>query len=132
MVNQTTAVLRRWEKPGDITDIPRAFYGSAAPPNSVPNYSISSRWVENGSFVRFRQMTLAYNLDKSWVSKAGFSGIRLYATLQNMFIITGYKGYSPELNVTTSTGTNLATQEGFDHGTYPQAKSVTFGLNVSL
>ena len=132
MVNQTTAVLRRWEKPGDITDVPRAFYGSGTPAGTVPNYSISSRWVENGSFLRFRQMTLAYNLDKSWVSKAGFSGIRLYVTLQNMFIITGYKGYSPELNVTTSTGTNLATQEGFDHGTYPQAKSVTFGINVAL
>jgi TonB-linked SusC/RagA family outer membrane protein len=132
MVNQTTEVLRRWEKPGDITNVPRAFYGSAAPPNSVPNYSISSRWVENGSFLRFRQMTLAYNFDKSWVSRAGLAGVRLFATLQNMFIITAYKGYSPELNVTTSTGTNLATQEGFDHGTYPQAKSVTVGLNVSL
>jgi len=132
MVNQTTAVLRRWEKPGDLTDVPRAFYGSAAPPNSVPNYSISSRWVENGSFLRFRQMTLAYSFDKNWVSRAGLAGVRLYVTLQNMFIITGYKGYSPELNVTTSTGTNLATQEGFDHGTYPQAKSVTVGLNVSL
>jgi TonB-dependent starch-binding outer membrane protein SusC len=132
MVNQTTGVLRRWEKPGDITDVPKAFYGSAAPANSVPNYSISSRWVENGSFLRFRQMTLAYNLDKRWIAAAHLSGLRIYATLQNMFIITGYKGYSPELNVTTSTGTNLATQEGFDHGTYPQAKSVTFGLNVSL
>jgi hypothetical protein len=77
-------------------------------------------------------MTLAYNLDKRWIAGTHLSGVRIYATLQNMFIITGYKGYSPELNVTTSTGTNLATQEGFDHGTYPQAKSVTFGLNVSL
>jgi TonB-dependent starch-binding outer membrane protein SusC len=130
MVNQTTEVLRRWEKPGDVTDIPKAIYGSVAPANSVPNYSISSRWVENGSFLRFRQMTLAYKLDKRWISVAGLSGVRLYVTLQNMFIITGYKGYSPELNVTSSF--NLATQEGFDHGTYPEAKSITFGINVSL
>lgn len=130
MVNQTTEVLRRWEKPGDVTDIPRAFYGSAAPAGTVPNYSISSRWVESGSFLRFRQMTLAYNLDGKWMGVAGISGLRLYVTLQNMFIITRYKGYSPELNVTS--GANLATQEGFDHGTYPEAKSVTFGLNVSL
>ena len=73
MVNQTTGVLRRWEKPGDVTDVPKAFYGSAAPPNSVPNYSISSRWVENGSFLRFRQMTLAYNLDKRWIAGARIS-----------------------------------------------------------
>jgi hypothetical protein len=107
-------------------------YGSRAPANSVPNYSISSRWVESGSFLRFRQMTLAYNLDKKWIGGAGLSGLRIFVTAQNLFIITGYKGYSPELNVTTSTGTNLATQEGFDHGTYPQAKTITFGLNVSL
>jgi TonB-linked SusC/RagA family outer membrane protein len=132
MVNQTTAVLRRWEKPGDKTDVPIAMYGSRAPANSVPNYSISSRWVESGSFLRFRQMTLAYNLDKKWIGAAGLSGLRIFVTAQNLFIITGYKGYSPELNVTTSTGTNLATQEGFDHGTYPQAKTITFGLNVSL
>ena len=130
MVNQTTEVLRRWEKPGDKTDVPIAMYGSNAPANSVPNYSISSRWVENGSFIRLRQMTLAYNLDPKWIKGAGLSALRIYVTGQNLFIITGYKGYSPELNVTT--GANLATQEGFDHGTYPQARIVTFGLNVSL
>jgi len=139
MVNQTTAVLKRWEKPGDITHIPRAMYGSSAPANSVPNYSISSRWVEDGSFLRFRQLTLAYNFDKKWLGGAGLGGLRLYVTLQNFFIFTAYKGYSPELNVTTtsnvvnsSTIANLATQQGFDHGTYPQYKSITFGLNVSL
>jgi TonB-dependent starch-binding outer membrane protein SusC len=130
MVNQTTEVLRRWEKPGDLTDIPKAFYGSGTPPNTVPNYSVSTRWIENGSFLRFRQMTLAYSLDKRWIQGAGLSALRVYVTMQNMFVITGYKGYSPELNVTSSA--NLATQEGFDHGTYPQAKSVTFGINVSL
>jgi hypothetical protein len=114
-------------------------YGSSAPANSVPNYSISSRWVEDGSFVRFRQLTLAYNFDKKWIGGAGLGGLRLYVTLQNFFIFTAYKGYSPELNVTTtsnvvnsSTIANLATQQGFDHGTYPQYKSITFGLNVSL
>ncbi|HEV2478145.1 MAG TPA: TonB-dependent receptor [Puia sp.] len=139
MVNQTTRTLKRWEKPGDVTDMPRAMYGSSAPANSVPNYSISSRWVEDGSFLRFRQLTLAYNLDKKWISGAGLSGLRLYVTLQDFFIFTRYKGYSPELNVTTtsnvvnsSTIANLATQQGFDHGTYPQYRSVTFGLNVSL
>lgn len=139
MVNQTTAVLKRWEKPGDITHVPRAMYGSSAPAGSVPNYSISSRWVEDGSFVRFRQLTLAYNFDRKWIGGAGLGGLRLYVTLQNFFIFTAYKGYSPELNVTTtsnvvnsSTVANLATQQGFDHGTYPQYKSITFGLNVSL
>ncbi|WP_431213893.1 hypothetical protein ACQ86N_03065 [Puia sp. P3] len=139
MINQTTRVLRRWKKPGDITDIPRAMYGSGAPANSVPNYSISSRWVESGSFLRFRQITLAYNFNSKLVRCAGMSGLRLYLTMQNMWIITGYKGYSPELNVATTpnvvsaaTTANLATQQGFDHGTYPQARSITFGLNVSL
>jgi TonB-linked SusC/RagA family outer membrane protein len=135
LVNQTTAVLRRWQKAGDVTDMPKAIFGSSAPANSVPNYSISSRWVENSSFLRFRQITLAYHLRKNWVNAMGLSGIRLYATLQNAAIITGYKGYSPELNATSNYGSssaNLATQQGFDHGTYPQARSITFGINVQL
>ncbi|MDN3549211.1 TonB-dependent receptor [Mucilaginibacter aquaedulcis] len=134
LVNQTTNVLRRWRKPGDITDVPKAQYGNAAPANSVPNYSISSRWVENGSYLKVRQITLAYNFRGKWLEHAGITKLRPYVTLQNMFTITGYKGYSPELNATSNygAGANVATQMGFDHGTYPQAKGFTFGINATL
>ena len=89
----------------------KAFYGSGTAPNTVPNYSVSTRWVENGSFVRFRQLTLAYSLDRRWIPWAGLSALRLYVTFQNMFVISGYKGYSPELNVTSSANSAF-TQEG--------------------
>lgn len=134
LVNQSASVLNRWKKPGDVTDIPKAVYGNSAEPNTVPNYSISSRWVESGSYLKVGQITLAYNLNGKWLEHAGIKQIRPYITLQNMITLTGYKGYSPELNATSnySGGSNSATQMGFDHGTYPQAKGITFGLNVSL
>lgn len=134
LVNQSASVLDRWQKPGDITDIPRAVYGNGTEPNTVPNYSISSRWVESGSYLKVGQITLAYNLNGKWLDRTGIKSIRPYVTLQNMITLTGYKGYSPELNATSnySGGSNNATQMGFDHGTYPQAKGITFGLNVSL
>lgn len=134
LVNQSASVLNRWQKPGDVTDIPKAVYGNGAAPNTVPNYSISSRWVESGSYLKVGQITLAYSLNGKWLDRAGISQIRPYVTLQNMITLTGYKGYSPELNATSnySGGSNSATQMGFDHGTYPQAKTITFGLNVRL
>ncbi|MDB5156476.1 MAG: SusC/RagA family TonB-linked outer membrane protein [Mucilaginibacter sp.] len=131
LVNQSSAVLRRWEKPGDKTDIPKAMAGNSAPANSVPNYSISSRWVENGSYLRARQLTLAYNFTGKLLNNIGVTKIRPYFTLQNLFTITGYKGYSPDLNV-ASGGISSGTQLGFDHGTYPQTKGFTVGVNVTL
>ena len=134
LVNQSATVLKRWQKPGDITTIPRAVFGNAAPANSVPNYSVSSRWVESGSYLKARQITIAYNINGKWLSDIGISRLRPYFTLQNLFTITGYKGYSPELNATSnySSGSNVATQMGFDHGTYPEARGFTIGINVTL
>jgi len=134
LVNQTTAVLNRWQKPGDITNVPKAVYGNSAPANAVPNYSISSRWVESGSYLKARQITLAYNFKSKWLENLGITKLRPYFSLQNLFTITGYKGYSPELNATSNYGggSNVATQMGFDHGTYPEAKGFTFGINATL
>jgi hypothetical protein len=117
-----------------VTDVPKAQAGNAAPANSIPNYSISSRWVENGSYLKARQITLAYNFKGRWLEEIGVTRLRPYLTLQNIFTITGYKGYSPELNATSNygSGSNVATQMGFDHGTYPQAKGFTFGINATF
>jgi hypothetical protein len=121
--NASTAVLRRWQKPGDITDIPSAVFA-----DSAQNSRISSRFIENGSFLRFRDITLAYNFANKLISKAGINMLRLYVTLQNYFIITNYKGYQPEVN-----RDNLNPySQGIDYGTYPQAKTITVGLNLRL
>lgn len=126
--NASAAVLRRWEKPGDVTDIPRAIFGDPAPDNSVPNSSISSRFLEDGSFVRLKNATLSYRFKGDWLRHAGIDGLRLYVTVQNLVTLTHYKGYYPEVNYAGTSSTTL----GIDYGTYPQSKIYTFGINLSL
>lgn len=125
--NQTTAVLRRWTTPGQITDIPKAMV------NNTDNSRISTRFVENGSFMRIKTLTLGYTLPKAFINKIKLSNMRLYVTGENLFTFTKYSGYDPEVNAFT-TGNNGNTNGGFgiDYGTYPQTRNLIFGLNVSF
>ncbi len=95
--NATTEVLHRWEKPGDVTNVPKAVFGDPAPANSVPNSSISSRFIESGAFFRLKAATLSYRLETEGFKRAGIYGIRFYVTGQNLFTVTKYKGYNPEV-----------------------------------
>lgn len=88
---------------------------------------MSSRFIEDGSYIRMKNLTLGYTLPKSITSKLGISNLRFYVSGQNLFTITGYSGYDPE--VSSRTGNyNL----GFDGGSYPAVRSYTFGLNLTL
>jgi TonB-dependent starch-binding outer membrane protein SusC len=121
--NSSAEVLRRWTKAGDQTDIPKAVFSD---PDG--NSRISSRFVENGSFVRLRNITLGYRLTSEKIRNFGVNSIRFYVTAQNLATFSDYKGYHPEVN---RDGTNAISQ-GIDYGTYPQAKIFTFGLNLEL
>ncbi|MFD0795585.1 SusC/RagA family TonB-linked outer membrane protein [Mucilaginibacter litoreus] len=125
--NQSTAVLRRWTAPGQETDIPRASV------NNTDNSRISTRFVENGSYLRVKTATLSYNFPKAIASKLKLGSIRVYATGENLLTFTKYSGYDPEVNAFTSSG-GLATNGGFgiDYGTYPQTRNLIFGLNASF
>ena len=121
--NSWAKTLRRWTKAGDQTDVPKAIFSD---PDG--NSRISSRFIENGSFVRLRNVTLGYRLSGDKLKRFGVSTIRLYVTAQNLHTFSDYKGYHPEVN---RDGTNAISQ-GIDYGTYPQAKIFTFGLNLEL
>lgn len=90
-------------------------------------YEKSSYMVEDGSFIRFNNITLGYNFSKTFISKMGLKGLRVYVTAQNPFTITKYSGYNPEV----STNSNALTP-GIDYGAYPTNKSIAFGLNVNF
>ncbi|PWK21614.1 TonB-linked SusC/RagA family outer membrane protein [Arcicella aurantiaca] len=141
--NQSTAVLRRWQKVGDITDIPRALgnRGANAAEAAKQQNLISSHFVEDGSFVRLRNLTLGYDLDNQLVSKLGLSGVKVYFTAQNLLTLTNYSGYYPEVNAYGQGTNNQASNTGsavsllslgIDRGTYPAAKTFTLGLNIQL
>jgi TonB-linked SusC/RagA family outer membrane protein len=135
--NASTAVLNRWRKPGDMTDVPAANItgtNAAGFPTIVP----SSRFIENGAFVRLKSLSLSYTIKNDLLEKQGIK-IRVYATAQNLFTITKYKGYYPEVNAFSgssqsggSLGAPSSTAIGIDYGTYPQTKIYTAGLNVSF
>ena len=83
--------------------------------------------VEDGSFLRFTNITLGYNLPKKWLRKVGIGNVRLYATGHNLITITDYSGYNPEANSATD-----PLRPGIDSGGYPVSKSLIFGVNVSF
>jgi TonB-linked SusC/RagA family outer membrane protein len=127
--NASTAVLRRWTHPGQNTDMPIARFG-----DSAQNARVSSRFVENGAFLRFKAATLSYNLHSDNLKSIGIYGLRFYITAQNLFTITGYKGYNPEVNgnYTAPNGAISSTVLGIDDGIYPQTRTYTVGVNVQL
>ncbi len=118
--NQSTAVLDRWQQPGDITDIPK--------PGNINNVRNSSRFVEDGSYVRLKSVTLSYKvLDKNSKFKY-IKDLSVYVTGRNLITLTNYTGFDPEVN---AYGTS-AVEQGIDYGTYPQSRSVVLGLNVEF
>jgi TonB-linked SusC/RagA family outer membrane protein len=114
--------LNRWQKPGDVTDMPRlTAYGQ--------NYTISptSRNIEDGSFLRLSNVNLGYTLPKSLTEKAKISSIRVYVSGSNLWLWTKYKGPDPEINVSSS-----ATVLGYDLGTPPIPRTIQVGANITF
>lgn len=120
--NKTTNVLARWKKPGDITDMPRMSYDCAAGADEI-----SSRYIEDGSYVRLSELTLSYNLPTRWANRAFLSSARLYVSGHNLKLWTKYSGYDPDVN---SAGSDENVIIGTDYYAYPQPRTITFGINA--
>jgi hypothetical protein len=125
-LNGGTELLNRWTSANTNTQVPRLYYGRDNFTNL--NSNTVSRFVENGSFIRGQNITLGYTLPVSAVSTIKFNRVRLYAQVQNAFIITDYTGLDPELN--TSVTTNSAA--GIDYNTNPISRTFVLGLNVGF
>jgi len=118
--NQSTAVLNRWTPENTNTDMPRA--------GNINNVRNSTRFVENGSYLRLKAITLAYNFNPDLLNKFGINRLSVYTTGQNLLTFTGYSGFDPEVNAFGTSSTEL----GIDYGTYPQSRTVTFGINLEF
>ncbi|MGM9508110.1 SusC/RagA family TonB-linked outer membrane protein [Larkinella sp. GY13] len=119
----TTEVLRSWRKEGDVTDVPRG-----APSTIGRNGFPSSRWVEDGSYLRVKTATLGYTFPSALLKRIKVESLRVYASGQNLFTFTNYLGLDPEVNFRNS----LPLLQGIDLGTYPQVRTFTFGLNLGF
>ncbi len=119
--NNATIVNKRWEKPGDKTDIPRA---SLIFQNYMQN---SSQFIENASFFRVRTVNLGYTFRPR---RPGlYSSLRLYLQAQNLWVSTKYYGFDPEVS---SNGGSSPQTAGVDYAAYPQARTLTFGANFNF
>jgi len=121
--NQTRDQLNRWQKPGDITNVPQLRLGYG---NGI---NASSRYVEDGSYVRLKNVTLAYNIPPSLLSKIKIRSARVYVTGINLATFTDYTGWDPEVNTDYRAGNR---NQGSDFYAAPQIKSLTFGINLGF
>lgn len=117
--NQTADQLNRWQKVGDITDVPQArFYQQ----NGTQN---STRYLDKADFVRLRNLTFGYSLPKETVNDAGMSSLRIYFTAVNLVTFTNYKGYDPEARRDDA-------GIGEDFYSAPPAKTIAIGVNINF
>ncbi|AMJ68232.1 hypothetical protein AXW84_15995 [Hymenobacter sp. PAMC 26628] len=122
--NQTTDQLNRWQKAGDITEVPQARYGAS---NGTQT---SSRWVQDGSFFRIKNVTLGYNLPATLVKHGYLQTVRIYLTGQNLATFTKYTGYDPEVNTYGLGAANYLL--GHDFYTPPLNKTYLLGVNIGF
>lgn len=114
--NQTTDVLNRWRGEGTSNFMPRAVFGD---PNQ--NTRVSDRFVENGSYLRLKNITLSYNFPKQWLRKVQIENARLSVSCENVATITGYSGFDPEVDI-----------NGIDQNRYPISRTFSVGLNFNF
>lgn len=109
-----------WTGPGSTNE------NFAISANSRDNLTMSEWYIENGSYVRLKNVTLGYTFPKQWVQKLTVQNLRLFVAAQNLFTITSYSGLDPEL------GNSNPAFMGIDMGWYPQARSFMVGLSLKL
>lgn len=123
--NNETAILRKWTKAGDITDIPKAVFGDNISNGSSFPLDVN---VFKGDFVKLRSLSLGYNIPKNIVDKAKMSSARFYVSGNNLLIFTKYPGPDPEV----SSNGNGTTNQGIDRNTVGNARTITVGLNIGF
>ena len=119
--NQSQAVNYRWRKEGDVTNIPRAMYGSTSSYNTL----VSDRFVEDGSYLRMSYAQISYAIKKKYLKWIGLSRLSLYASVNNPFVITKYSGVDPDISA-------RGYDPAIDWAQTPRSRSYTLGITVDF
>ena len=123
--NNSTEILTRWQKPGDITDIPRLVYNDQT--SSGSSFPISGN-AEKADFLRLQNASFGYRLPATLLRKIGVGSLRVYAQGSNLFLLTSYSGTDPE----SSVNGNANTTPGIEKNSVGQARTFTVGLNLGF
>jgi hypothetical protein len=132
------AVVARYDETGSLSDIGNVYVPNAETAQTQrisvsgesqnDNNRVSSRFIENGSYLRLKSLSLAYNLPNKWIKPLKLEWVQVYANAQNLFTITGYDGYDPEIG---ASGQSVILQ-GIDYYRYPSARIFNCGVKVTF
>lgn len=117
----------RWEKVGDVATHPKPVLGGNHDSNQL-----SSRYLEDGSYIRLRNVTLGYQLPASWLSKVKIASARIFVSGDNLWTGTKFSGVDPEASVNTTDANDVNSVPGNSRFKYPLSKKILFGVNISL
>ena len=118
-LNMRTEVLDRWSPYNASNAVPAVL--------GMTDHDIYSRFIEDGSYLRFKNVTLGYSFPSKWMSKIKVSKLRLYLSANNLYCLTRYSGYDPEVN-----WKNSPIMPGVDYGSYPKNTAYTMGLEITF
>ena len=116
-MNQAKSALNYWKQPGDTDCNPKPVAGNTS--SSYDGYS--TRFLENGSYVRIKDITLSYTLPKKWLNPIGLNNLKVYASGSNVYTFHNVDFWDPERGV-----------EGVGNGIYPMTRSFVFGIDLSF
>lgn len=117
--NQSASVLNRWQNDGQKTDVPRALWN-----DPVGNSAFSTRWIEDGSYLRVQNISLSYRIPTKWLQ---FRNAEFYVSANNVLTLSKYLGYDPEFATSYSHA-----EQGVDYGQTPQARQFILGIKLGL
>ncbi len=117
--NQSTRILNRWQYEGQVTDVPSALFG-----DPIGNSDFSTRWIEDGSYIRLKNVSLSYNIPGEWLM---FKNAQFYVSATNLLTSSNYLGYDPEFSFSSLNAT-----QGIDYGLTPQPRQFVLGVKLGL
>jgi len=119
LFNQSTRTLNRWQYDGQVTDVPRAYWN-----DPIGNADFSTRWIEDGSFMRIKNVTVSYKLPDEFLA---FQNAEIFVSASNLYTLTKYLGYDPEFGYSHS-----QVGQGIDYGLTPQCRQFVVGVKLGL
>ncbi|SDM75295.1 SusC/RagA family TonB-linked outer membrane protein [Pedobacter antarcticus] len=129
-LNNGVEIMNRWTTPGQITDVPKVSYSDDGLILQTGN--LNSRFLEDGKFLRAQNISLGYTFSPKFLTKLQITNLRIYAQVQNAFVITKYTGLDPELATGYSTTASENRAPGVDYNTNPVPRTYTMGINLGF
>ena len=127
--NMSTVLANSWRPDNQNTDIPR-FSKTDGADNK---WAYSDRWLEDGSYLRLKTLDIGYTLPKNLTKKIRLENVRIYTSMENLFTLTKYSGYTPDLGESSVAGVDYNVfSRGIDQGRYPLPRTISFGIQVNL